>query len=266
VIRLADVELLGYRHELDMRFATVNRHLSFRDHEGRETTLHSRRFVSMADAHHGGIEWTLVRRNWSGRVEVVTAIDGRVSNAGVARYQQLEGRHLSPVGPRTLGPEVIALKTETRQSNLYVSYAARTRVFLGDGSVQSSGGSTRWKTTSSRSWASTCARARRRGVEKLVTFLHVAGPGGQRHAGEGGHVGGAAHPISARRSSGTPRRGRSCGGCATCGCPEMRVSSCCCGCTSGTSCRSAHGTPPTSTRDCRPRPERRGLSRARVLG
>jgi trehalose/maltose hydrolase-like predicted phosphorylase len=136
VIRLADVELLGYRHELDMRFATVIRHLSFRDHQGRETTLHSRRFVSMADAHHGGIEWTLVPENWSGRVEVVTAIDGRVSNAGVARYQQLEGRHLSPVGPRTLGPEVIALKTETRQSNLYVSYAARTRVFRGDGSVQ----------------------------------------------------------------------------------------------------------------------------------
>jgi trehalose/maltose hydrolase-like predicted phosphorylase len=136
VIRLAEVELIGYRHELDIRFATVVRHLLFRDHEGRETTLHSRRFVSMADAHHGGIEWTLVPGNWSGRVEVVTAIDGRVSNAGVARYQQLEGRHLNPVGPRTLGSEVIALKAETRQSNLYVSHAARTRVFRADQTVQ----------------------------------------------------------------------------------------------------------------------------------
>jgi trehalose/maltose hydrolase-like predicted phosphorylase len=136
VIRLADVDLLGYRHELDIRFATVSRHLSFRDHEGHETTLHSRRFVSMADPHHGGIEWTLVPENWSGRVEVVTAIDGRVSNAGVARYQQLEGRHLNPVTPRTLGPEVVALKVETRQSNLYISQAARTRVFRGDRPVQ----------------------------------------------------------------------------------------------------------------------------------
>jgi trehalose/maltose hydrolase-like predicted phosphorylase len=136
VIRLADVDLLGYRHELDVRFATVSRHLSFRDHEGHETTLHSRRFVSMADPHHGGIEWTLVPENWSGRVEVVTAIDGRVSNAGVARYQQLEGRHLNPVTPRTLGPEVVALKAETRQSNLYISQAARTRVFRGDRPVQ----------------------------------------------------------------------------------------------------------------------------------
>jgi trehalose/maltose hydrolase-like predicted phosphorylase len=136
VIRLADVDLLGYRHELDIRFATVSRHLSFRDHDDHETTLHSRRFVSMADPHHGGIEWTLVPENWSGRVEVVTAIDGRVSNAGVARYRELEGRHLNPVAPRTLGPEVVALKAETRQSNLYISQAARTRVFRGDRPVQ----------------------------------------------------------------------------------------------------------------------------------
>jgi len=130
-IQLADVELLGYRHELDIRYATVIRHLRFRDRGGRETALQSRRFVSMADSHHAGIEWTLVPENWSGRVEVVTAIDGRVNNSGVARYQQLEGRHLNPVSPRTFGPEVIALKAETRQSNLYISEATRTRVFRG---------------------------------------------------------------------------------------------------------------------------------------
>ena len=135
-IRLADVDLLGYRHELDIRYATVVRHVRFRDLSGRETTLHSRRFVSMGDPHHAGIEWTLVPENWSGRVEVVTAIDGRVSNGGVARYRQLEGRHLNPVSPRTFGPEVVALKAETRQSNLYISHAARTRVFAADQGLQ----------------------------------------------------------------------------------------------------------------------------------
>jgi trehalose/maltose hydrolase-like predicted phosphorylase len=130
-IRLADVELLGYRHQLDIRYATVVRHLRFRDRSGRQTTLKSRRFVSMADPHHAGIEWTLVPENWSGRVEVISAIDGRVQNGGVARYQQLEGRHLNPVSPRAFGPEVIALKAQTRQSNLYISEAARTQVFSG---------------------------------------------------------------------------------------------------------------------------------------
>ena len=130
-IRFDDVELLGYRHEYDIRYATVLRRLRFRDHAGRETTLTSRRFVSMADAHHAGIEWTLVPENWSGHVEVISALDSRVTNSGVPRYRQLEGRHLNPVSPRTFGPEVIALKAETRQSNIYISQATRTRVFQG---------------------------------------------------------------------------------------------------------------------------------------
>ena len=130
-IRLDDVELLGYRHEYHIRDATVLRHLRFRDRTGRQTALTSRRFVSMADPHHAGIEWTLTAEDWSGQVEVISALDARVSNTGVARYRRLEGRHLNPVSPRTFGPEVIALKAETRQSNLYISQATRTRVFRG---------------------------------------------------------------------------------------------------------------------------------------
>ena len=109
-IRLADVELLDYRHELDIRTAVLIRELRFRDGAGRETVLRSRRFVSMAHPHRAGIEWTLTPQNWSGRVEVISAIDGRVTNRGVARYLELEGRHLDPVSPRTFGPEIVALK------------------------------------------------------------------------------------------------------------------------------------------------------------
>jgi trehalose/maltose hydrolase-like predicted phosphorylase len=128
-IGLGNIELLDYRHELDIRNATVMRELRFKDRAGRETTLRSRRFVSMARMHQAAIEWTITPEDWSGCVEVVTAIDGRVNNAGVARYRQLEGHHLDPVSPRTFGPEIIALKTRTRQSNIYIAEAARTRVF-----------------------------------------------------------------------------------------------------------------------------------------
>ena len=136
--RLADVELLGYRHEFDIRSATVSRQLRFRDGAGRETRLESRRFVSMADSHQAGIEWILIPENWSGHVEVISALDARVRNSGVARYRELEGRHLNPVSPRTFGPEVIALKAETRQSNLYISQATRTRVFRGGAALPAS--------------------------------------------------------------------------------------------------------------------------------
>jgi trehalose/maltose hydrolase-like predicted phosphorylase len=65
-IGLDNVELLSYRHELDVRHAVVVRELCFRDSAGRETMLRSRRFVSMADVHQAGIEWTLTPENWSG--------------------------------------------------------------------------------------------------------------------------------------------------------------------------------------------------------
>src|SRR5690349_4466175 len=131
-VRLADVELLDYSHELDLRRAVLARRLRFRDGGGRETTLRSRRFVSMAHPNRAGIEWTLTAENWSGRVEVISAIDGRITNRGVERYQELEGRHLDPASPRTFGPEVIGLKVQTRQSNVYISEAARTRVFAAE--------------------------------------------------------------------------------------------------------------------------------------
>jgi trehalose/maltose hydrolase-like predicted phosphorylase len=128
-IRLGNVELLDYRHEYDIGTAMVIRELRFRDRAGRVTALRSRRFASMAHSHQAGVEWTLTAENWSGAVEVVSALDGRVTNGGVERYGQLEGRHLDPVSPRTFGPEIIALHVETRQSNIYVAEAARTRVF-----------------------------------------------------------------------------------------------------------------------------------------
>ena len=128
-IRLDNVKLLSYRHDYDIRLAMVQRELRFRDRAGRETTLRSRRFVSMAHSHQAAIEFTFTPENWSGRAEVVSALDGRVTNQMVERYQELEGRHLDPVSPRTFGPETIALKSKTRQSNIYIAEAARTRVF-----------------------------------------------------------------------------------------------------------------------------------------
>src|SRR5215218_8117782 len=129
LVSLDDVELLSYRHELDIRNATVVRVLRFRDRAGRETTLLSCRFVSVANMHQGAIEWTITPENWSGRMSVISALDGRVTNRGVARYRQLEGRHLQPELTRTVGPDIIALRVQTRQSHIYIAQAARTRVY-----------------------------------------------------------------------------------------------------------------------------------------
>ena len=130
-VSLSNAELLSYRHEYDFRDALVSRELRFRDRAGRETTLRSRRFVSMDRMHQTALAWELVCENWSGRLELVSAIDGRVLNNGVARYRQLWGTHLDPQAPRIYGRDVIALKVRTRQSRIEIAEAARTRVFVG---------------------------------------------------------------------------------------------------------------------------------------
>ncbi len=135
-VSMDNVELLSYRHELDLRHAVLKRFLRIRDRAGQETTLETRRFVSMADKHQAAMEWRITPENWSGRVEMVTALDGRVKNSGVARYQQLEGRHLNPASTSTLRPEVIGLRSRTRQSRIYVAEAARTRVYAREGELE----------------------------------------------------------------------------------------------------------------------------------
>jgi trehalose/maltose hydrolase-like predicted phosphorylase len=131
-LRLDNIELLSYRHEFDFRHATVSRIVRLRDHAGREIAAQSRRFISMDRMHQAALLWEFTPENWSGTVEVVSALDGRVLNRGVQRYRQLEGRHLDPQGPRVHGVDVIALKVRTRQSRIEVAEAARTRVYRGD--------------------------------------------------------------------------------------------------------------------------------------
>jgi trehalose 6-phosphate phosphatase len=121
-------EVLGLRQELDLRRGVLTRLLRVRDLQGRATRVTQRRFVSMADPHLAALETTLVPEDWSGRLELRSALDGQVANAGVARYRDLEGRHLAPVAGGRAGDDGVWLLVETRASRVEVALAARTRV------------------------------------------------------------------------------------------------------------------------------------------
>lgn len=124
------VEVISFRQELDIQNGVLQRQLRFRDVKGRESTLQSRRLVSMANKHVAAIEWELTPLNWSGTIEVKTALDGTVTNDGVARYRDLEGKHLQPMEQGQHNEETIYLKVQTVQSGMRMAQAARTRVFV----------------------------------------------------------------------------------------------------------------------------------------
>ena len=128
---LQTVELLDYAQELDLRKGVFTRRLRFRDEAGRVSGLTQRRLVHMRDPHLAALETTVVAENWSGRIHVRSALDGRVVNGGVARYRSLRGDHLVPV-ETAAGEDGVSLLVETRGSGLRIAEAARTRL-LRDG-------------------------------------------------------------------------------------------------------------------------------------
>jgi len=122
------VEILSYRQELDLKRGILIRDARIRDGQGRRTRVTSRRLVHMATPHLAALEMTITAENWSGEIEVRSALDGRVENRGVERYRHLSSRHLAPVEARALGDRTMLLKVRTIQSQIQIVQAARTRV------------------------------------------------------------------------------------------------------------------------------------------
>lgn len=88
-------EILGYRHELDLRGGVVCREFTCR-WEGRRIQLSVRQFVSMARPGLAALRFRIVPLGWSGRVEFRASIDGTVENRNVERYEPYPPRHLGP--------------------------------------------------------------------------------------------------------------------------------------------------------------------------
>ena len=126
---LMSVHILSYRQELNMKEGILLRRAKFRDREDRETTLIQRRFVHMESMHLAALETTIIPENWSGPIQIHSALDGTLINAGVERYKQLNNKHLEPIKTGALDEDVIYLLVETNSSSLRLAEAARIRVY-----------------------------------------------------------------------------------------------------------------------------------------
>lgn len=127
-------ELLVYRVELDLRRGILTRQVRFRHAGGRTSRIESRRLVHLAEQHLAAEEVVFTAEDWVGRVEVASAIDGTVTNAGVPRYHALEGTHLEVLEASGLGP-LLFLRSRTRQSRLEVAMAVRDHAWAGEQEV-----------------------------------------------------------------------------------------------------------------------------------
>ena len=121
------VEILSYRQELNMQQALLHRTICFRDQQGRKTRLQERRLVSMDQPHLMALELSL-EVDWSGELEIRSAIDGRVANDNVPRYAPYNRHHLEVLSAQSINEDSIELLARTNQSAVDIAVAARTRV------------------------------------------------------------------------------------------------------------------------------------------
>jgi len=126
---LSSSKLLKHTLALNMYQGLLKRVSHILDAQGRETLIISRRIVHMGNPHLAAIEYTIKPLNWSGEISLISSLDGSVTNQGVARYSQLNGKHLDIVNLTPWADDSISLCVQTNQSHLQMAFTTRTQIF-----------------------------------------------------------------------------------------------------------------------------------------
>ncbi len=127
------MELLSYYQTLNMREGVMERSIVCKDRLGRITRIHSTRLVSMASPHLCAIKYEITPCNYSAPMTIRSYLDGEIVNEGVARYRQLNSKHLCRVAGGDADGNIF-LHVETSASGYQIVMNARHEL-LEDGRV-----------------------------------------------------------------------------------------------------------------------------------
>lgn len=128
--QLKNVTILFYRQYLNIKKGILNRTIRFRDKKNRETILLQQSFVHGNLMHRAALKTIITPLNWEGKIEICSALDGRVTNLGVERYRDLGNVHLDLVDFSHLDDRNMVLKMRTNKSCVDIAMGARTEVSL----------------------------------------------------------------------------------------------------------------------------------------
>ncbi|MFG2134653.1 glycoside hydrolase family 65 protein [Streptomyces sp. NPDC048751] len=117
--------VLEHHLVLHLSSGLLERHTRYDLGEGRELAVRQQRLVHMGDPHLAALRTRFSATGWSGDLDVEAALDGGVTNAGVARYRELDGSHLTHVHTGDTTPDTVWLRCRTRTSDIRVGMASR---------------------------------------------------------------------------------------------------------------------------------------------
>ncbi|MBB6420363.1 glycoside hydrolase family 65 protein [Streptomyces sp. AK010] len=117
--------VLDHRQTLHLDSGLLERRTRYALGEGRVLSLRQQRLVHMRDPHLAALRTEFTTEDRTGELEVEAWLDGAVGNAGVPRYRDLDGRHLTHVHTGTAVPGTVWLRCRTRTSDIRIGMAAR---------------------------------------------------------------------------------------------------------------------------------------------
>ena len=116
-----DMEIISYKHSLDIKNAEMTRTITFKNDKGQITQIRTRRIAGMHDSHLGGIQYKFTLINHSNSVTIRSTLDGTIINYGVARYRELNSKHLQPISVNHDNSGIsLSVKTTTSKISIYV--------------------------------------------------------------------------------------------------------------------------------------------------
>ncbi len=124
-------EIISIKRSLNFANGVLSRELIIKDKQGRETKVNSRRIASMANPHLVALEYKITPLNYSGSINIKSEIDGNIINSGVARYNDLNQKHLTP-DIQGNNETIVWLSTKTTQSGIKIAQALKHKVYKAD--------------------------------------------------------------------------------------------------------------------------------------
>lgn len=124
---LNKVKILAFERSMNLRTGLYSRKARIVDEKGRVTLVESERFASMDNPHLAGMCYRIFPVNYAGRLTVKCGINGRIINDGVARYRDLNQKHIKPVEEGcNLGQGYVTVKTTG--ADITISEACRHKI------------------------------------------------------------------------------------------------------------------------------------------
>ncbi|MFH1429065.1 MAG: beta-phosphoglucomutase family hydrolase [Candidatus Margulisiibacteriota bacterium] len=124
-------EIISYTHNLNLKDAIVSRQLVFKDDKGRITKIETERIASMSNPHYGAIKYKITPQNYSEKITLKSAINGRLINNGVPRYRSLSAKHIKHIRSGVNKNELkLHVRTNSSKKDIYIR--VKNRICRGD--------------------------------------------------------------------------------------------------------------------------------------